>query len=452
MRILKNITTLAIASILLVSCEIEDGENLNGPTTDSVSEDITRGALKETVSGVLADMRTQLATQIDGQAVAGREYWRIQSSDPRWTADLLTGTLDNNTFYTTNPYAARYANVKNVNTLLEGLANTTADFSPEEIAAARGFVNTIKAHELLMVLNQQYQNGIRVDVNDPKNLGPFLSFEESLSAIAEILSNAILDLNNGGTSFPFDVPAGFDGIKSDANKDLSPTDFAKFANGLATRVAAYQGNYTAANGFLANSFLDTTGALSTGAYMTFSLTGADVANPLFFALNSTVANARLAHPSFITDADTDDNRLNKVVFREKENEDTMLIEPNPLTNDGLTGTHDVFVYTSNTASFPIMKNEELVLLSAEANHITDPMAAVTAINVVRNAAGVGAYTGATTPEALVDEILKQRRYSLYAEGHRWVDMRRFNKLVDLPIDRTGDNIATQFPTPANENR
>jgi len=42
---------------------------------------------------------------------------------------------------------------------------------------------------------------------------------------------------------------------------------------------------------------------------------------------------------------------------------------------------------------------------------------------------------------------------LYAEGgHRWIDLRRFNRLDDLPIDRSGDSTFAQFPAPANENR
>jgi starch-binding outer membrane protein, SusD/RagB family len=47
-------------------------------------------------------------------------------------------------------------------------------------------------------------------------------------------------------------------------------------------------------------------------------------------------------------------------------------------------------------------------------------------------------------------MLKQRRYALYGEGHRWIDMRRYNLLGTLPIDRAGDDVWVQFPRPANE--
>ena len=72
------------------------------------------------------------------------------------------------------------------------------------------------------------------------------------------------------------------------------------------------------------------------------------------------------------------------------------------------------------------------------------------MNIVRNAAGIGDYEGATSNAALVDEILYQRRYSLFGEGHRWIDLRRYDRLGEIPIDREGDQVHVQFPRPANE--
>lgn len=76
--------------------------------------------------------------------------------------------------------------------------------------------------------------------------------------------------------------------------------------------------------------------------------------------------------------------------------------------------------------------------------------AIIAINKIRTAAGLPVYSGTTDKNSLITEILKQRRYSLYGEGHRWIDLRRYNLLSQLPIDRTGDDVWMQFPIPANE--
>jgi starch-binding outer membrane protein, SusD/RagB family len=83
-------------------------------------------------------------------------------------------------------------------------------------------------------------------------------------------------------------------------------------------------------------------------------------------------------------------------------------------------------------------------------HTNDPSEAIKAINRIRSAAGLSPYSGGNDTNSLITEILKQRRYSLFGEGHRWIDLRRYNLLNQLPIDRPGDDVWIQFPIPANE--
>jgi hypothetical protein len=78
------------------------------------------------------------------------------------------------------------------------------------------------------------------------------------------------------------------------------------------------------------------------------------------------------------------------------------------------------------------------------------MEAVIALDIIRESAGLDPYTGAMDAASLTDEMLTQRRYSLYAEGHRWIDVRRYNRLDELPIDRANDDVFSQFPIPLTE--
>lgn len=435
MKILNKLYTMifTIAILTAVSCTLEGGESLNGASTSSISDDLSRGELPQAVAGILSDMRARLSTQTDVQSIFGREYYYFTNSDPRYEGDVVTGNLDDQTFYTTTPWSTRYAAIKEANLALSGLANTTSDFSNEEIAATRGVLNTLKAHELLMVSNNQYTNGIRIEVSDPDNLGAFVGYDEALTAIADLLNSAASDLASGGSNFPFSLPSGYSGFDT-------PAGFLEFNRALTARVEAYRGNYSNVLNALNASFMDMAGSLTTGVYHTFSLTGADLPNPLFIALNQT-ANVRVAHSSFITDALPGDTRVDKVVLRDT-----------PREASGLVGTHDVWLYKSNVDNVPIIRNEELILLYAEANMVSNPTLAVNAINVIRNAANLGPYAGAQTAQALEDEILLQRRYSLFGEGHRWIDMRRFDRLSELPNDRTGDNVPLAVPIPRNENQ
>ncbi len=426
MKISNKIKSISIACTLLLvmGCSIEDGKDLNGPETSSVSEGVSRPELPQVVAGILADMRDRLATQIDASSVIGRDYWRHQSSDPRWTGDLMTGTLDDNAFYITTPYAARYAVVKQCNLLLEGLENTTTDFTEAERASIRGFANTIKAHQLLEVLNMLYQNGIRTEVADTENLGPFENYDGALDTILGLLNNAATDLALGG----------------DVSPNTLGVSYLEFNRALTARAAAYKGDYPLVLSALADSFMDLNGDMDLGAYHQFSASGSDELNQLFFAKNSTGANARIAHPDFVDSAEDGDMRVNKAVLR----------TDGPLNLQNLSpGTHDVFIYESNIDPVGIIRNEELLLLYAEANMVSNPGDAEMAINTVRNAAGLGPVAPGSVD---VDRLLYERRYSLFAEGHRWIDMRRFDRLGELVIDRSGDSIVTQFPIPQNENQ
>jgi hypothetical protein len=422
----------------LASCNVEEFSDLNSPEVGAFEENITRGDLQDLIGGILYSSRVNLGTYLDDCGVIGREYWRFASSDPRFTGDLLgreNAVLDNNSFYITNPWAARYRTVKNANLILGFLEgqDVSAQFTTQEVNATKGFLKTFIASELLFNLNLVDEGGIRLDVADENNLGPFVSKTEALAGIQAMLVDAGSNLSNGGAAFPFIITSGFSGFDT-------PSTFLRANKALSARVAMYQGNASATLTFLNQSFFNLSGTdLNTGIYHTFSADGNDLLNPMFFPVESTTAGARVMQPSFLTDAETGDTRLSKVGMRSSD-----------ITLDGLTGNYSVFRYKSNTEPMPIIRNEELILLYAEANITINPGAAVTALNIIRASAGLIPYTGPTDPASLVNEMLRQRRYSLYAEGHRWIDMRRYNKLNELPIDRPGDDVFSSFPIPLTE--
>ena len=99
----------------------------------------------------------------------------------------------------------------------------------------------------------------------------------------------------------------------------------------------------------------------------------------------------------------------------------------------------------------IVRNEELILIYAEANIQTNNFTeGVKALNVIREKHGLADYSGPLTSAALINEMLYERRYSLFFEGHRWIDVRRYNLLNTLPLDRPNDNVWSLFPLPVSE--
>ena len=433
MKRLINIYTMSflLGMGLFSSCKKEYG-NLNGATIEGYSHDATKDQLNGLVIGAIGGMRNSEGTYLDAVGVIGREIYRFSGADPRFATDLLGQdnlTLNNTAFYLANPWGSRYRAVKNCNVIIDAVANTTL-IPDNQKKAYTGFAKTLKAHELLMNLNLTYSNGIRVDVDDPKNLGPVLNFDQSITAIANLLDEGKADLT--GAEVVFSLGDGFDGF-TDADGLI------KFNRALAARVDVYRQQWSTALSDLGLSFYDLTGDFTTGVYQVFSAGAGDQLNSAFFPQNNT-GEVRLAHPSFTTDMEANDDRAAKATLRTA-----------PASYGGLSGDKDAWVYTSSTAPIPVVRNEELILIYAEANIQSDNLAeGVKALNVIRTGHNLPVYSGAVTKDALITEMLKQRRFSLFFEGHRWVDMRRYDKLNTLPIDRPNDDVWSDMPIPQAE--
>jgi starch-binding outer membrane protein, SusD/RagB family len=426
------IQTVLLISIIIFSysCKKDYGD-LNTPTVEAFLSNATQSELNNLVTGTESGMRNVINLYLDDEGTLGREGYRFSASEPRYVTDLLgagSATLSNSNFYIANPWAARYSVVKNCNTLIQAATNSKLITAAQK-SGYIGFAQTIKAYQLLMNLNLTDTNGIRIDVADPNNLGPIVSNTDALTAIASLLDSAQTAFSGATISFTL---AGFNGF-SDA------PGLTQVNRALAARVAIYRQQWTAALTDLSASFFGLNNDFYLGVNHVFGTGSGDQLDPLYIPQNQN-GEIRVAHPSYATDIEAGDDRINKATLR-----------TTVASLDGLSSNRDVWVYTSSTANIPIIRNEELILIYAEANiQNNDLPDAVTALNVIRTTHNLPVYSGAVTQAALLTEMLNQRRYSLYYEGHRWIDLRRYNLLNTLPIDRTGDDIWTEFPLPVSE--
>jgi hypothetical protein len=160
------------------------------------------------------------------------------------------------------------------------------------------------------------------------------------------------------------------------------------------------------------------------------------------------------HPSLRTGAqlqpggEPDQRFLDKLVTRAPRSAGT----PDVLTSD-----LGWIRYPSPHSPIPMIKNEELILLRAEANIGLNNLApAVADIDLVRTTSGLLApYAGTVDQPSLLTELLYNKRYSLmYEGGHSWVDFRRYGRLADLATnERAGpppDVIFSTLPIPTAE--
>lgn len=418
----------------LWSCEIDEVIDPNNPSINSVANDATRTQLNLLVSGIESDIRAGYNTYVTSSGTLARELWRFDA-DPRNTEDLLGKddlTIDNNTFYLTAVYNNVYGTVKTCNILLEALENTD-NVTAAEKEGYRGFANTMKGHLLTRALNFLGTNGIRVDVADPENLGPFLAPEDAWNEIQALLDTGFDQLQ--GSQFAFDLSVGFDGFDT-------PATFAQFNRAIAARVAILDEEYDRVPALLTASFFDLRGDLSVGPKHVYSTSSGDVLNPLF-KIPDQSGDQIVVHPFISDQRIPGDTR-----FEEK-----FLLGAVPFERDNLIGFYSIGLYESTTSSIDIIRNEELVLIQAEAAiQANDFGTATEAIDRIRTEFGMDPYAGPETREALIDELLLQRAFSLWGEGHRMFDLRRYGRQNDqfLPIDRPGDDVFFEFPVPLTE--
>ncbi|MEM8585772.1 MAG: RagB/SusD family nutrient uptake outer membrane protein [Bacteroidota bacterium] len=433
---MKNIFFLALVPVILIlsNCSFDEQFDPNAPNIESVTQDVAKGDLDLLVVGIEAGMRNGFGTYVTATGTIARELY-LFDADPRNTEDLLGkegAVLDNNTFYLTAPFSTRYRVVKNCNLLLEALENIDA-ITEEEKQGYRGFANTIKGFMISQVLAMLGDNGVRIDVADLNNLGPYVPPAQAYPQLLQLMDDAAAQLN--GSTISFALSSGFEGFDDAPGLIL-------FNRALAARIATQGGLYAEAFDYVNASFLDLNGDLDVGPKHIFSTNPGDQLNPVFRRPGDN-GDQIVVNPRIINEIRSGDARFSK--FR---------LRPNPSTQDNLGGDYEGGLYETNVTPMDIIRNEELILILAEAliqtgGNTPDILQALEAVRIPN---GLGVYTGITDFDSLIDELLYNRTYSLWGEGQQMFDLRRYGRLNDtfLPIDRDGDQIFTQFPIPLTE--
>ena len=437
--IMTGLVTGALVAIAACSTDRLNVPNYQNPTVGSITGDPV-AALPLLATGVLRDDRATAPGYVLGLGILGREVYNYTPTEGRNTSGWLTSDVNNNTSFGggalwTGPYFT-LRDIFNTSSVLESA--TSSQFSDPQKNAVRGFLHTTEAYSDLQLINTRNDLGMVVQVNnDPNQLSPFVTRDSAFNYIVGELNKAQTELTAAGTTaFPFTFHSGYSGFNA-------PATYVKFNRALAARVNAYRASlgvggcavkdpvcYQTVLTNLSQSFLDTTKALTLGVYQVFSAAAGDLANTNSNQNTSAIVAHFKADSGIQLRADgTKDLRFqNKVITIAPKGPSTPAL--------GVQTTLDYSIYALRTDPIPIIRNEELILLRAEAEYYTgDQVSALTDINEIRTKSGGLAPRAAFTSESdFLDELLYNRRESLEFEGHRWIDMRRFGRLNQLTID------------------
>ncbi len=464
--------SLAVGALLAAACRSPDVPDLNNPPIDHVLNNPGRGNVAIAAQGLLIGARANLAEfngYVTELGVFGRESYIFDPGDNRFVTELLNpgGLNGSNPRFGGNMWTARYANIRSANLLMRALnaPYTKADsVTTPEKEAVRGFAKTIQALDFLEIINTRDTIGAPIDVDHGVDtLAPFVPRNQVFDHIIRLLDSAQTHLQTAdaaGAGFPFQLTSGFTGFST-------PATFLKFNRAFKARVQVYRGAifsndlaFIDAINLLADggeTFLDTMPGfdLDVGVFHTFGTTSGDITNGLF---DPTPAKL-YAHPSLLTDAELQNGSLTALDRR-------YLAKVRSVTFRSYVGhgsSLGFIRYASNVAPLPIIRNEELILLRAEANLAENNVVAATGdINFIRvNSGGLAPILNLAvqTPDSILTVLLKEKRYSLLFEGgHRWLDARHYGRLgieavpgpYPLPIDIPGDQIYLLMPVPLDE--
>jgi hypothetical protein len=459
---MKRILTTGLVTGALVAAAACSTDRLNvpnyqNPTVQTITGDPV-AALPLLATGVLRDDRGNEPGYVLGLGLLGREVYNYTPTEGRNTSGWLTSDVNNNTSFGggalwSGPYFT-LRDIFNTSSVLESATST--QFSDAQKNAVRGFLHTTEAYSLLQLINTRNDLGVVVQVNsDPNQLSPFVSRDSAFNYIIGELNKAQTELTAAGTvAFPFTFHSGYTGF-------TTPANYLKFNRAMAARVNAYRASlgisgcgaaksaacYQTVLTNLSQSFLDTTKALTLGVFNVFSAAAGDVANTNSNANTSAIVAHYKADSGIALRADgTKDLRFqNKVI--------TLANPKGPSTSSlGVATTFDYSIYAARTDPIAIIRNEELILLRAEAEYYTgDQASALIDINEIRTKSGGLAPRGAFADEAdFLTELLYNRRMSLAFEGHQWIDKRRFGLLNTLPLDLPTHVIVSRLPVPQGE--
>ncbi|HZI23389.1 MAG TPA: RagB/SusD family nutrient uptake outer membrane protein [Gemmatimonadales bacterium] len=461
----------AFFSLLLVDAcsSFFDVPNTNQPNQEDLISNPTRGKLAAAATGIFASARGDIQGVVWRLGSLGREGINLSGNNqPDYQEPYFLSALIGSGFGGAL-WGGRYTAIRNVNIYLTALQRVaTGEVSDAEKAASRGMANTMSALAFLYVVETRDSLGGPIDVDIPITAppAPFVSRDNLYGHILLLLDSARADLGRAGsTGFPFTVPPGLSGTAPNALDFSTPAAFVAFNRAVAAKARVLRATaagcgtpcYTAALADLGASFLTNgSAAFKQGAYFDFSNAAGDVSNGLSEPLNGVTF---YAHPSDSVDAQLqpggapDQRVLDKIVAAQ----DTQVLGG----ISEIPGTQKFTIYFTSGAAdpgrpIPIIRDEELLLLRAEAEWFTGAKAAALAdIDTVRVNAGKLAPTTvllASPDSAFVKELLYNRRYSLlWEQGTRWIDARRFGRMGDIPkAPPTGGNVAKVMPIPDTE--
>ena len=457
----KSLTLVAVLVIAgAAACGNFDVVNPNQPTLDDLLANPTRTKLNAAATGLFSRSRSEITSFIWRVGSMGREGINLAGNNQPDYQEPYFGPLSPSGFGGAL-WQSRFTLVRDANTYIDALAKS-GDLSAGEKAVSQAMAQTLKALAFMYIIETRGKLGAPVDVGRAIDAppAPFVTQDSVYGYAIGLLTDAYAKLQaNASVTFPFPLPPGYTGF------DTPPT-FGKFVMALVAKANVLRATagcgaacYTKALTALNSSFIDASNpsTLQNGVNFDFSNAPSDQANDLSEPLNGVryFADSLILYQRVQYNGLTPDSRLTSKTAASTSD------APQSIAGVDITGTLKFIRYFTGGSPdpshpIPLIKNEELILLRAEAEWFTGAKAAaVTDLNYVRsNSGGLAPVVGLTTASSdatFVNALLYEREFSLlWEQGTTWIDARRFNLLSTIPLGVTDGSVPAIMPIPSAE--
>jgi hypothetical protein len=429
-------TPLGVAT----ACSDSNVPYFNAPTTIPISQ----AGIQNAITGLFSETRLDVGRYLEYSAGFARDFlWFLSAGPPAVTAPgglipLTPGT----TYGPPLIWANEYQQAKQANTIIVSLSNVSS-YTPAQIAAITGVVQTIKAVNFMMLAEMRDSVGIPLYAIVKNPTDPPYCNKDVWKYIVALLDSGFNQLNTAGPiPLPIQIPPGFASVGQTASPSTTMGSFAAFNRALAGKAGlelayAIARNSAAthptptspgvpdptalqrADSALTASALYNPAAIAPpasgsfaldpyGVYHNFSGQSGDMPNGInaeYFGYNS------------LWDLALDVDTVNDLRWKNK-----LATDPSPVQLPQYAGASDGknFVpYSSVSGPVPIVRNEELTLVRAQIQlGMGNLNNAITLINQVHQLAGGFAtkLSIAPTYTAVRDSLMKEQRISTLFEG------------------------------------
>jgi hypothetical protein len=453
--IIKRNYIISFVILLLIglqSCDLFNPSSIkdpNNPSVSTVKDNASSQQLQNLMIALLRRHRNSTVGIIDYVGSWGREFYVFDRSDPR-TLQYFTG-INKNVNIEDNPdsygsgavWNAPYSAIKQANLIIKSVQNTNQLNKQQEMGFL-GVARTLKAFEYLIpALTQKHSKGIRLNVSNPRHPGPFVPYKKAMNAILDTLDKARKNLQNAGSKFAFQLTDGYSNFNT-------PSKFIELNRAIYARVANYDKKWEEALAAVEDSkpfFKLGSGKnlMNKGAYFEYG-GPPDTYNPLYYPRNVVTGSIDMVANSMIKDIRPGDQRKKKFFKRN-----------DPIKQFKITAYYQGNRFDSQTSPIPWLRNEELILIYAEAKaHLAaegNPKGSFSdadkAINDLRATWGLKPNFHTHDLATFINELLYERQYSLWGEfGQRWIDAKRYGRLDSLP--KVGGQIWHYISRPQSE--